>query len=210
MAKSKARQRATLFAILLVVGTMATVLGCAPRAAQPEAQPEANEASGSEQGAPIDSPIAITWGLDSDCAICHTSQQASMTDTATSASLHTDESCLNCHTDTEKLEKLHGDVTTASLTPSLLKRTKVASATCLSCHVQEELTTDTAASTTLTDQLGTTVNPHGLPANDKHETLNCGSCHKMHDSGAELEKNTVSTCRGCHHADVYECYTCHT
>jgi hypothetical protein len=194
-----------LLPTLLVVGVMVIAFGCAPKTAQTAAQITPSEESNEEQQA----PIAITWTPDSDCAVCHTSQQESMSDSATFASLHASETCLDCHTDVQKLEKLHSDVTTASLTPSLLKRTQVSREACLPCHSQEELVVKTADNVTLTDQQGTTVNPHDLAANDKHATLNCGNCHKIHDPSTELEENARSTCRLCHHADVYECYTCH-
>lgn len=66
----------------------------------------------------------------------------------------------------------------------------------------------TADSTVLTDENGTTVNPHDLPAVEDHASVNCIDCHKGHTDDA-LEVSAMKTCVLCHHENVFECYTCH-
>ena len=70
------------------------------------------------------------------------------------------------------------------------------------------LVEEVKASTALTDDQGTTVNPHDLPQSASHDTLTCGSCHTMHDE-KPLEETAAAACTQCHHQNVYECYTCH-
>ena len=84
-------------------------------------------------------------------------------------------------------------------------------ATCLTdvCHGSyEALAEKTASSTILTDNDGTTVNPHDMPVNEDHETIDCGSCHDMHASD-DIAKTAQKACQSCHHMGTYECYTCH-
>lgn len=66
----------------------------------------------------------------------------------------------------------------------------------------------TADSTVLTDENGTTVNPHDLPAVEDHASVNCIDCHKGHTDDA-LEVSAMKACVLCHHENVFECYTCH-
>ena len=61
----------------------------------------------------------------------------------------------------------------------------------------------------LTDMNGTIVNPHALPESADHAEVSCVSCHQMHAAGS-IEKKAQRACASCHHADVYECYTCHS
>lgn len=68
--------------------------------------------------------------------------------------------------------------------------------------------TATADVTVLTDENGTTVNPHDLPVNKSHDTIVCATCHTMHDD-APLEETAAEACTKCHHDNVYECFTCH-
>lgn len=66
----------------------------------------------------------------------------------------------------------------------------------------------TAACTVLTDENGTTVNPHDLPAVEDHASITCVTCHKGH-SDDTIEESAVKACALCHHENVFECYTCH-
>ncbi len=66
----------------------------------------------------------------------------------------------------------------------------------------------TADSTVLTDEKGTTVNPHDLPAVEDHASINCIDCHKGHSSDT-IEVSAMKACTLCHHENVFECYTCH-
>ena len=66
----------------------------------------------------------------------------------------------------------------------------------------------TAHSTVLTDENGTTVNPHDLPAVEDHASVGCIDCHKGHTDDT-LEASAMKACALCHHENVFECYTCH-
>ena len=81
---------------------------------------------------------------------------------------------------------------------------------CMACHSVEDIKAATEDSTVLTDVNGTVVNPHDLPAVEDHAGIECASCHKSHEVTESTEKSAKRTCASCHHADVYECYTCHS
>ena len=91
-----------------------------------------------------------------------------------------------------------------------LKKTEVPEAACVGCHDKEDLVAATSSSMVLTDKNGLTVNPHDLPVNDDHTAkgLTCASCHKIHADEPSAEV-APGICLNCHHADVYECNTCH-
>lgn len=150
------------------------------------------------------------WYEENDCATCHTVESDSFEDEACVASKHAslELSCIACHAD-DTLIELHEDVTADSKLPKKLKETSVPSETCESCHDSEALAETTADSTVLTDDEGTVVNPHAIPAIDEHDDIECMSCHKMH-SDKSVEKVAADKCTDCHHENVYECYTCHS
>lgn len=79
---------------------------------------------------------------------------------------------------------------------------------CLSCHDAEELKVKTVDSTVLVDAKGKTVNPHDLPSNEDHASIQCTNCHTEHSAESAVEK-APKECLSCHHAGVYECNTCH-
>lgn len=186
--------------IMLAAG----VTGCAPK--------EQSSGSGGESASATE-PVAVdfVWSADADCSTCHADESASMTDKATVAAVHGAEgdTCATCHTDSTSIATVHDGVTTDSKMPKKLKKTSIDEATCFSCHgTLEELAEKTADVTALTDSEGTTVNPHALPAGADHEKITCSDCHKMH--GSETVGETAKKeCLTCHHADVYECGTCH-
>jgi hypothetical protein len=118
--------------------------------------------------------------------------------------------CVYCHTDDDgKLTTAHAS-TAGKQAPTKLRTTAISSDTCLgSCHEQGELITATADYDRLTDPYGTTVNPHDIPQNADHDAeITCSSCHNMHKAG-DVFSTARSHCLSCHHAGVYECYTCH-
>lgn len=82
-------------------------------------------------------------------------------------------------------------------------------ADCTSCHGLDDVREATRNSAVLTDANGTVVNPHDLPEVAEHDGIACTGCHKTHEVAENTVKNAVRVCAGCHHADVYECYTCH-
>ena len=67
----------------------------------------------------------------------------------------------------------------------------------------------TPACRLLTDDNGTTVNPHERPAGEKHDEnpATCTDCHNNHSK--DLGKDAKKYCAQCHHRGVYECGTCH-
>ena len=81
---------------------------------------------------------------------------------------------------------------------------------CAPCHATEDLIAATAESVTLTDDNGTVVNPHDLPAVADHEGVLCSTCHKGHELSESIARTAQRACISCHHAYVYSCYTCHS
>ena len=63
--------------------------------------------------------------------------------------------------------------------------------------------------TALTDDKGTTVNPHERPAGEKHDEENPATCDCHNNHSKDLEKDAQKYCAQCHHRGVYECGTCH-
>lgn len=117
--------------------------------------------------------------------------------------------CTMCHSDEEALEEVHEDVSDRSRKPRRLKSTSVDSGLCQGCHGDmEALAEATKESKALVDEFGTTVNPHDLPSSDLHDRLGCLSCHSAHN-GLAAADSAMKTCLSCHHAEVFECYTCH-
>ena len=80
---------------------------------------------------------------------------------------------------------------------------------CLSCHygAREELVAATV-DVAVVDSKGTAVNPHDVTPSEQHDTIRCADCHGMHDA-EKLADKADAECASCHHADVFECYTCH-
>lgn len=188
------------FAAIVAVAALSA---CSPQQAD-RTQASAEEGGGAEQPA-----VTVAWSAEGDCSTCHSKQAESQADAACLASKHADQKCVQCHTDTGALETAHAAATAGDAIPSALKQTSVdTEAVCQSCHTIEELVAATAASTALTDENGTVVNPHALPENADHAEIDCASCHKVHSSTA-AEKSAQRTCSSCHHANVYECGTCH-
>ena len=80
---------------------------------------------------------------------------------------------------------------------------------CLSCHNADDVREQTEGVTVLVDNNGTEVNPHNLPAGRSHAFADdCTACHDGHTIEGTLER-AEEQCVSCHHADVFECYTCH-
>lgn len=122
---------------------------------------------------------------------------------------HSGMSCAGCHTDEAGLASAHAEVTLADTEGAKkLSKTEVSETACISCHADAGSPEATVGVTALTDDKGTTVNPHDLPANASHETVRCSDCHTMHESKT-IEESAQAACAQCHHQDVYECYTCH-
>lgn len=206
----------------VVLGTLAVTaaltlcsFGCAPTptkagSAGADAQPDENSGT-SVEAEQVVMEGDFTFSADSDCAICHTNEGDSLEDSAMPASNHAALDCTTCHSDTGALATAHADVQYGDKTAKRLKTTQIDDTACFNsaCHgSMEELAQKTEACAVLTDKNGTVVNPHAMPENEDHDTIDCGSCHSMH-SDASIEDTAQKACKGCHHMDVYECNTCH-
>lgn len=177
------------------------------------------DATGAEDGQEWDIEAVLAdvetpqWAVDAgveDCASCHAAAAESTDDDAYLYAEHAGISCFTCHSDEEKLAARHKNATekrAAKLTQ--LKKTGVDTDMCLVCHDTAALAEATADSTALTDDKGTTVNPHDLPDVEDHAGISCVSCHQFHVADVDVEAKAASYCMNCHHAGVYECGTCH-
>ncbi|MEG0503212.1 MAG: cytochrome c3 family protein [Raoultibacter sp.] len=189
-----------LSAVLLV----GLVVGCSPQQGT-DAKPQQDTGSSD--------PIKVTWSADTDCATCHSTEDASMTNAAMGAAMHAKDAqatCMTCHTDEKKLATAHEGKTASDPSPKKLKKTTVDVATCQSagCHdlSKEEMLALTASDTQLIDTNGTHVNPHDvIGKTEGHADITCSNCHNMHTEST----NPADSCITCHHSGVYECGTCH-
>lgn len=195
--------RAGTFAVVAfaVLALALALAGCAPKANDNAASPKDDEAAAVQ--------VDFSWSETSDCSMCHEKEQSSFEDTTCAASQHAGTACITCHTDASALASAHEGATAEKASKAVLKSTTVDAATCESCHALDEVAAATANVEALTDANGTVVNPHALPESTDHAEVTCTSCHQMHVSGATIEKKAQRVCASCHHADVYECYTCH-
>lgn len=196
------------FKVVLAIGLLCSLvsvfglIGCSPRASESQSSNDPQQAA-----------ISFTWNADADCATCHATEDRSMADSTCLASTHEKQgnTCSTCHTDAKGLEKAHENATPelAKKRATKLRTTTIDEKACFSCHGSyEELAIKTAASSLLTDTQGAVVNPHALPANKDHADTTCASCHIMH-SGTPAEESVPEYCASCHHANVYQCHTCH-
>jgi hypothetical protein len=210
--KSSAKMKALV--LLAVIGTYTLIIagtlgvyGCTPNTE------EKAEASSLDQ--PLEEQVvSINWSPNSDCSICHTDQQASTENMMCMAGLHFSQTALNCsscHIDTNaELSATHEGIDTLSRLPARLKSTGVLSSTCTEegCHDDESArVVATAEVTFFADSTGRVVNPHDLPSNERHATVQCSDCHKGHE--VVLEENYIEICYECHHTQTFECIACH-
>lgn len=176
-----------------------------------------------------------SWSMDSDCTACHTPQAVTAEEAADGAEAAEageeaaaeaeDEStgeagtrldvvhaavadCTTCHNNKRVLQMAHKGVTETSKLPTRLARAEVPEKVCTSCHDKEALAEATADLDVLTDEHGTTVNPHDLPATSSHKNITCTSCHTVHEQ-SDPAATAMSNCTSCHHERVFECGTCH-
>lgn len=156
-----------------------------------------------------ETPITVAWSADSECGTCHATEQASYDDAACVASTHEGQACISCHADASGLATAHEGKTASDTMPKKLKKTEVPDDACLSCHygAREELVAATV-DVAVVDSKGTAVNPHDVTPSEQHDTIRCADCHGMHDA-EKLADKADAECASCHHADVFECYTCH-
>lgn len=209
---------AVLGAVLALTALLACLMGCAPqqKAADTGSAGGASTEAADEGGVDADDPMAgqpVNWTMESDCAICHTAEAESASDASCPQDVaHEAEgiTCNQCHTQEDVLSTAHADVKYGDKTATKATVATVDPATCISCHGDlAEVATLTADSTVLTDDKGTTVNPHERPAGQKHEEnpATCTDCHNNHSK--DLPKDAMKYCAQCHHRGVFECGTCH-
>ena len=191
---------AVLGVVLALTAAMWTLAGCAPKA-EPSA-PAASEQKDGNGGSSAMDGQPVNWTMDSDCSMCHTVEAASATDASCpQASAHEAEgvTCVQCHTDEAVLSTEHADVKFGDKAATKATVVTVDPETCISCHgTMEEMAAKTADSTALTDDKGTTVNPHDVPSNEKHEEnpATCTDCHNNHSK--DLPKDSMRYCAQCH------------
>lgn len=196
--------------LLAPVATLAFALSLAACAPQ---QTTGLSNTGDDESADEPAVVQMEWSLDSDCSMCHDGETASMADAACPASTHEAQgaTCAMCHNDEAALTEAHVSAEADSATPSHLSSSDVSQEACLTCHNMDDLAAVTADLDVLTDTQGTTVNPHALPDNADHAAeATCSSCHKMHESDGDPQRDARRLCNDCHHEGVYECYTCHS
>lgn len=187
---------AVLGVVLALTAAMWTLAGCAPKA-EPSA-PAASEQKDGNGGSSAMDGQPVNWTMDSDCSMCHTVEAASATDASCpQASAHEAEgvTCVQCHTDEAALSTEHADVKFGDKAATKATVVTVDPETCISCHgTMEEMAAKTADSTALTDDKGTTVNPHDVPSNEKHDAnpATCTSCHNNHSK--DQAKDAMKYC----------------
>ena len=170
--------------------------------------PTANgNGSRADAGEPV---IAVEWSIESECQTCHVVEQKSAADASCLAAQHQSESCISCHADSASLEIAHDGASADGKMPKKLsKDNKITAETCLSCHESwDSLAEKTTDVLILTDEEGTTVNPHTLPDGHVGEKITCIDCHVVHKPEA-IGETAIEACTSCHHENVYECNTCH-
>lgn len=210
-----------------VAGAVAVaVLACGLAACAPVSANTAADAEG-EDVAAVEAVGFGAWSPDVDCAACHLGNAASLTQTGTLGAVHESSGasmdCIACHADEVALSTLHASYTDeGAKVPARLRKTTVSDGSCAAsgCHDVAELVQKTESSAVLTDSDGTVRNPHAMVSDPLHglggETgadIQCVSCHEVHKEGGADRQAMAETardqCLSCHHADVYECGTCH-
>lgn len=166
------------------------------------------QAESSSSGSTATAAPTIEWSPDADCVACHTTEGESFASVAT-AKAHASQNCMTCHADEGTLAKVHeGATSEGKASKGLSTKSEIPVEICQSCHPTETLQAATESVTTLTDEEGTTVNPHALPDGHLGEKVTCADCHSVHVDEAP-EKNATKACTSCHHENVYKCGTCH-
>ena len=115
--------------------------------------------------------------------------------------------CVACHVDSDELAAGHKKLNSGK-EAKRLKKTVIASDSCVACHQVGQLAEASADYQGIVDSNGTIVNPHQLPEVESHADIQCVDCHKVH-KGKSIEDTAMTECTSCHHAGVFECNTCH-
>lgn len=194
------------FIAAVVLGVVISCVGCSPKGAIEDQDSRQMQSDRTTQSA---------WSMSGDCAVCHTSEKESMTSEGTGACIHaaqTKVTCVSCHTDEAVLTEVHEKAGATDAMPKKLSETTVSTKACQNseCHTlpQEEFAALTVGVAPPADENGKTVNPHeviGLTLS--HEDITCSDCHSEH--AAKKDVDAKELCLSCHHANVFECNTCH-
>lgn len=158
-----------------------------------------------------DDTLPFDWEPSADCSECHEDESASMELEGTLASVHYDvcPQCIDCHDETE-LTDFHGSPAQKTHTTAKLTSTEVDSCLDSGCHDLDDLVEATSDVDILEDANGTVANPHLIYQTHSDKNIHCYDCHAVHDADADVAETSQAYCQRCHHAEVYECGTCHS
>lgn len=189
-------------------GVSATASAAQKPSQAPDAAAEKpSKASGIAAQGSLQVPAEIP-ASNAACTACHTAEGEAAEDQACLGFLHATLTCETCHDDAQELDELHAK-TKAKRMPMRLKKTTVEDETCIACHeVTGEEFVGLASGSLLADANGLEVNAHEVIAGEQHEGIACVSCHEVHDDTLPVEQ-AQKVCKSCHHAQVFECFTCH-
>ena len=149
----------------------------------------------------------FTWKPELECAPCQSLEAKTAAASACTDFSDAPSNCVNCHDDAPELTTVHTGIRNAKPTAELM-HTAVENDACTGCHDKADLADRTRDSIALVDSNQTTMNPHALPENKGHSKIGCTDCHSAHESTDVLER-APQACQNCHHADIYDCETCH-
>ena len=147
------------------------------------------------------------WEPDLECAPCHPLEAQTAAASACTGFSDAPSNCMICHDAVPELTTTHKGIRNAEPTMKLM-HTAVENDACTSCHDTASLADRTRGSVALADSNQATINPHALPENKGHSKICCTDCHTAHQATDVLERGP-EVCQNCHHADIYECDTCH-
>lgn len=201
-----------LCALLAGLILVAALAGCAYEALSDTSNPSGWNGVTASQASPKDK-VKFRLKEDSECDACHALEVASAENELCLAGSedHADVSCLDCHVKDSALEGAHRKLSADSKMGDSLKRTSVEDQTCLNseCHNYDDMLANLPEDAMLVDENGTTVNPHEIhEVGQSHGDILCADCHTTHKEGEALQ-SANDKCLSCHHANVYECGTCH-
>ncbi|WP_350455508.1 cytochrome c3 family protein [Slackia heliotrinireducens] len=165
------------------------------------------------QTAVLEDKVELELDEETDCEACHeVAKESASSDLCLAGKCESEGeklTCVDCHVIDDSLQDAHGSLNARSVVPSWLRRTDISEDLCLSCHDFDEVVANTSEDAYLVDKNGTAVNPHvAKELTSSHSGLTCTSCHSGHED-KPIEETAYAACLGCHHAEVFECGTCH-
>lgn len=149
----------------------------------------------------------FAWEPDLACAPCHSLEARTAAASACTDFSDAPSRCMACHDAAAELASAHAGIRSA--TPAVeLASTAVEESACTNCHDEASLPDRTSGSVALVDSDQATMNPHALPENKGHAKIGCTDCHTAHE-GSDVLERASAVCETCHHADIYDCESCH-